>query len=152
MTHIHKYFAHGLFGKGYTDQEKPNPLYYVTGFSKNIVSLYMFLGVAGFIATLALSGVLGFQDDYADDVYYRVVFGTTIAAGLTTGIDFSIADTNPITPITIGLGSIATFISVAMWSRDVESDTKLALLVVQLCSNAIMMGVIFNQNRENLKR
>ena len=79
------------------------------------------------------------------------MFGTTIAAGLTTGIDFSIADTNPITPITIGLGSIATFISVAMWSRDVESDTKLALLVVQLCSNAIMMGVIFNQNRGNLK-
>ncbi len=146
MTHIHNYFAHGLF---LASHEHYSGLGKV---SQIIVSLYIFLGVAGFIATLALSGVLGFQDDYADDVYYRVVFGTTIAAGLTTGIDFSIADTNPITPITIGLGSIATFISVAMWSRDVESDTKLALLVVQLCSNAIMMGVIFNQNRGNLER
>ena len=146
MTHIHKYFAHGLISKFDGDYKGLG-----VG-SRFIVNFYIFLGVAGFIATLALSGVLGFQDDYADDVYYRVVFGTTIAAGLTTGIDFSIAETNPITPITIGLGSIATFISVAMWSRDVESDTKLALLVVQLCSNAIMMGVIFNQNRGNLKR
>ena len=68
MTHIHNYFAHGLFGKGYPGQRSYDNL--KSKLSIFIVNFYIFLGVAGFIATLALSGVIGFQDDYADDVYY----------------------------------------------------------------------------------
>jgi len=112
-------------------------------------TIYMVLGALGFIATVILSSVIVAGDDYSDHKRYRVVLITTIIAGVTTSIDFSFS-IKQITPVTIALGSIATFFSVGLWSRDVESDTKTALLIVQLCSNAIMMAVIFNQSRRIL--
>lgn len=138
MVHIRTYFANGLT----TDANAQS----------NIVMLYMFLGFVGFTTTLVLSGMISFQEEYTDTTYYKVIFGTTLATGITAGLDFGIVTAKYITPITIALGSVATFFSVAMWSRDVESHTKLALLIVQLCSNSIMMGVIFNQNRDALEK
>ena len=77
-------------------------------------------------ATVILSSVIATDDDYSDHKRYLVVLITTIFAGVTTSIDFGVEDAKPITPITIALGSIATFFSVGLWSRDVESDTKTA--------------------------
>lgn len=114
-----------------------------------IDTICMVLGALGFIATVILSSVIATGDDYSDHKRYLVVLITTIFAGVTTSIDFRYSK-KQITPFTIALGSIATFFSVGLWSRDVESDTKTALLIVQLCSNAIMMAVIFNQSRSIL--
>ena len=123
--------------------------YFKEGVGDAYGTIYMVLGALGFIATVILSSVIVAGDDYSDHKRYRVVLITTIIAGVTTSIDFSFS-IKQITPVTIALGSIATFFSVGLWSRDVESDTKTALLIVQLCSNAIMMAVIFNQSRRIL--
>ena len=115
-------------------------------------------GVALWVATLVLSGILAFRSpDYMpvgheehakeEKKHYKVVFGFTLAAGISVLFDYGSNKANCWTVLTVFFGTVATLFAIGLWAIDTKKTMSESLVFVQAAANAIQLAAIFNNNR-----